>query len=109
MGQGDTVTAQIPAGGASIPGNSTVILYMGQDAPADQVPVPDLRGLGREQAKKRLNDQGLYMRAVGATGSSSTVKVVDQSVAAGEMVERGTVIPVRFADTGLNDTFIPLE
>lgn len=109
VGQGDTVTAQIPAGGASIPGNSTVILYMGQEAPADQVPVPDLRGLNREQVKKRLNDQGLYLRAVGTSGSSSAVKAVDQSVAAGELVDRGTVIPVRFADTSVSDTFIPLE
>ena len=109
VGQGDTVTAQIPAAGASIPGNSTVILYMGQEAPTEEVKVPDLRGLGLEQAKRRLNDHGLYLRATGATGASAAVKAVDQSVAAGETVEPGTVITVRFADTSVNDTFIPLE
>ena len=36
VGEGDTVTAQIPASGASVPGGSKVILYLGSAAPAQR-------------------------------------------------------------------------
>jgi len=109
VGTGTVVTDQIPAVGATIPGNSTVILYMGQQAPTQQVNVPNLKGLTYDQAKKRLNDLGLYMRASGVSYYSAVTKVVDQSYAAGEMVDRGTVIPVRFVDTSVSDGYSPLE
>ena len=109
VGSGDVVTGQIPAVGASIPGNSTVILYMGEEAPTDQVAVPDLRGLTYDQAKKKLNDLGLYMRASGVSYYSATTKAQDQSYVSGELVDRGTVVPVRFADTSVTDDYVPLE
>ena len=109
VGDGTVVTGQIPAVGASIPGNSTVILYMGEEAPADQVPVPNLKGLTYDQAKKRLNEQGLYLRASGVSYYSAATHALDQSVGAGELVDRGTVIPVRFVDTSVTDAYTPLE
>ena len=109
VGTGTVVTDQIPAVGATIPGNSTVILYMGQEAPTQQVNVPNLRGLTYDQAKKRLNDLGLYMRASGVSYYSAVTKAVDQSYGAGEVVDRGTVIPVRFVDTSVSDGYSPLE
>lgn len=109
VGDGTVVTDQIPAVGATIPGNSTVILYMGQQAPTQQVNVPNLRGLTYDQAKKRLNDLGLYMRASGVSYYSAVTKAVDQSIGAGETVDRGTVIPVRFVDTSVSDGYSPLE
>ncbi|MBQ3135690.1 MAG: PASTA domain-containing protein [Oscillospiraceae bacterium] len=109
VGNGPVVTDQIPAVGATIPGNSTVILYMGQQAPTQQINVPNLRGLTYDQAKKRLNDLGLYMRASGVSYYSAVTKAVDQSIGAGELVDRGTVIPVRFVDTSVSDGYSPLE
>lgn len=109
VGQGSVVTGQIPAVGASIPGNSTVILYMGEEAPVDQVSVPSLKGLTYDQAKKKLNDLGLYLRASGVSYYSAATKALDQSVGAGELVERGTVVPVRFVDTSVTDAYTPLE
>jgi len=109
VGDGTVVTGQIPAVGASVPGNSTVILYMGEEAPADQVPVPNLKGLTYDQAKKRLNEQGLYLRASGVSYYSAATHALDQSVGAGELVDRGTVIPVRFVDTSVTDAYTPLE
>lgn len=109
VGEGTVVTGQIPAVGATVPGNSTVILYMGQDAPTDQVTVPDLKGLTYDQAKKKLNDLGLYLRASGVSYYSAATKALDQSVGAGETVNRGTVIPVRFVDTSVTDAYTPLE
>ncbi|MBO5727197.1 MAG: PASTA domain-containing protein [Oscillospiraceae bacterium] len=109
VGKGDVVTGQIPAVGAVIPGNSTVILYMGEQAPTDQVAVPDLRGLTFDQAKERLNAKGLYMRASGVSYFSAVTKAQDQSGGPGELVDRGTVISVRFIDTSVNDSYTPLE
>ncbi len=109
VGEGTVVTGQIPAVGASIPGNSTVILYMGEDVPVDQVAVPDLKGLTYDQAKKKLNDLGLYLRASGVSYYSAATKALDQSVGAGELVDRGTVVPVRFVDTSVTDAYTPLE
>ena len=109
VGDGDVVTGQIPAVGASIPGNSTVILYMGQEAPVGQVTVPDLKGLTYDQAKKKLNDLGLYLRASGVSYYSASTHALDQSIGAGELVDRGTVVPVRFVDTSVTDAYTPLE
>ncbi len=109
VGDGATVTDQIPAVGATIPGNSTVVLYMGQQAPTDQVSVPSLRNLTYDQAKDRLNSLGLYMRASGVSYYNEVTRAVDQSIAAGEMVDRGTVIPVRFVDTSISDGDSNLE
>ena len=62
-----------------------------------------------DQAKKRLNEVGLYMRASGVSYYSAVTKAVDQSIGAGETVDRGTVIPVRFVDTSVSDGYSPLE
>ena len=109
VGSGTAVTGQIPAVGAVIPGNSTVILYMGEEPPTDQVVVPSLKGLTYDQAKKKLNDLGLYMRASGVSYYYAATKALDQSVGEGEVVDRGTVIPVRFVDTSVTDAYTPLE
>ena len=109
VGNGTVVTGQIPAVGASIPGNSTVILYMGEEAPTDQVTVPNLKGLTYDQAKKKLNEQGLYLRASGVSYYNAATHALDQGVGAGEMVDRGTVVPVRFVDTSVTDAYTPLE
>ncbi|MFQ7853989.1 MAG: PASTA domain-containing protein [Flavonifractor plautii] len=45
VGDGGTVTGQIPAAGASIPGGSQVVLYMGEAVPTDQVQVPSVIAL----------------------------------------------------------------
>ena len=99
VGDGDTVTGQIPANGASIPGGSEVVVYMGVDVPTDQVTVPNLDGLSMDQAKQRLSALGLYLKATGATEYGSNVVAYDQSIAAGTSVDRGTTIEVRFTDS----------
>ena len=99
VGDGGTVTGQIPAAGASIPGGSQVVLYMGEAVPTDQVQVPSVIGLTAEQARQKLADAGLYMRATGATEYGSHVVAYEQSTAAGTPVNRGTTIEVRFTDS----------
>ena len=99
VGDGGTVTGQIPAAGASIPGGSQVVLYMGEAVPTDQVQVPSVIGLTAEQARQKLADEGLYMRASGAAEYGSGVTAYEQSTAAGASVNRGTTIEVRFTDS----------
>ena len=99
VGDGGTVTGQIPAAGASIPGGSQVVLYMGEAVPTDQVQVPSVIGLTAEQARQKLADAGLYMRASGAAEYGSHVVAYEQSTAAGASVNRGTTIEVRFTDS----------
>lgn len=102
VGEGDVVTGQIPAQGAYIPGNSQVVLYLGEEVPEDQVEVPELNGKSLEEVQTLLAQRELFLRATGATDYFETGnKASSQSVAAGTMVDRGTVIEVRFADTNL--------
>ena len=98
VGEGDTVTGQIPASGASIPGGSQVVLYMGQDVPTDQVAVPNVVGLTLEQAQKKMEDAGLYLKATGASSYGSST-AYEQATPAGTLVDRGTAVEVRFTDS----------
>ena len=97
VGTGSIVTAQVPAAGVTIPGGSTVILYLGDAAPENQVEVPNVLGMSPARAKETLENQGLFMRAAGvADFTDSTVTASSQSVEAGTMVATGTVVDVRF-------------
>ena len=95
VGDGETVTAQIPAQGVAIPGGSKVILYMGADKPTDKVTVPDVTGRTREQAQQAMADAGLYLKSTGLTVGDD-VKAESQAIAGGAEVERGTVVEVHF-------------
>ena len=99
VGDGETVTDQIPIQGASIPGGSEMVLYMGEAKPTDQVEVPDLSGQSPETVRQTLSSLGLYMKATGVSDyyTSSTI-AAGQSIAAGTMVDRGTVVEVQFMD-----------
>ena len=97
IGTGSIVTAQVPAAGVSIPGGSTVILYLGDAKPEQEVEVPDVDGLNPNQAKERLESAGLFLRAAGVSDySDSTVTASSQSLEAGTTVKIGTVVDVRF-------------
>lgn len=99
VGNGDTVTAQIPAAGTTIPSGSKVILYLGETPPNDTITMPDLTGMTPDQVKAALNNLNLYMMATGTSGNytSSTV-AYKQSVKRGKKVARGTVVTVSFTN-----------
>ena len=97
MGSGDTVTSQIPSAGASVPGGSTVILYLGDAKPAETGTVPDVTGLSYEAAKTRLENAGFFMRAAGvSTYYTNSTTADSQSIAGGETAAIGTVVDVQF-------------
>ena len=97
IGTGDTVSRQVPASGVSIPGGSTVILYLGDAVPEESNTVPDVTGMTYENAKNALEKAGFFMRASGVStyyGNSTTAE--GQSVSGGEIAAIGTVINVNF-------------
>jgi len=104
VGDGAAVTDQIPAAGATIPGNSQVVLYLGEPKPEETVKVPDLSGMTAEAARNALNKLGLYLKATGASGYYTATTVADsQSVTAGAQVPLGSVVEVRFVDNHIYD------
>ena len=92
VGSGEKVTGQIPAAaGAKVTSSAEIILYMGENAPAGKVKVPDVTRMSPENANKVLTNAGLYLRPTGAiTSAASTVTASSQSIAAGTEVQRGT-------------------
>lgn len=106
VGDGESVTAQIPAAGASIPGGSAVAVYLGTEAPTDTVTVPNLVGMSPRAVETSLNNLGLYIRATGVTNYSGATSSIDQTIAAGTEVARGTVVEVRFADAAIGDSTV---
>ena len=104
-GEGDTVTDQLPAPGAEIPGNSEVILYLGgAEKPMDTVTVPDLRNCRVTDADEALRSIGLYLQTKGAAKTASgDVVITDQDVAPGSAVARGTVVTVELTDKTAQD------
>ena len=58
VGDGDTITDQTPAGGAIIPGKSTVILYASAAKPTDKCVVPHLLGKTPSEANTAATAAG---------------------------------------------------
>ena len=104
VGDGDTITNQTPAGGAIIPGKSTVILYASAAKPTDKCVVPHLLGKTPSEANTAATAAGLLIRFSGTTGSeSSSIRVLSQSIDEGTEVDAGTVITVQLGDTSVTD------
>ena len=104
VGDGDTITDQTPAGGAIIPGKSTVILYASAAKPTDKCVVPHLLGKTPSEANTAATAAGLLIRFSGTTGSeSNAIRVLSQSIDEGTEVDAGTVITVQLGDTSVTD------
>ena len=103
LGEGETVTDQIPAPGQTVPGNSQVLLYLGQPPEKEEVTVPDFMGMDRQQASLAAAEAGLYILVTGNTEISPTVTVTAQDISAGTRVAPGTTVQLRFADAAAAD------
>lgn len=103
IGTGDVIKYQVPARGAEIMKNEgKVFLYTGDATPESDIKVPDVTGKTVSAANKLLTNKGFNVIIDGATISSSSTEayVVSQSVAAGTLSSKGTVvkITVRYLD-----------
>ena len=94
IGEGDTVTDQLPRAGAVIASGSEVLLYAGQSPSPVEETMPDLRGLSYEAAIEKLRGLGLYVAAGNGVTDAQSELISGQSIAPGESVEHGTVIEV---------------
>ncbi len=102
-GSGEYVTAQLPAPGESVPGDSQVMVYLGEAAVENQVIVPDFSGMNRQQASDNAGALGLYVLVSGNPEISPGITVTAQSIPAGTQVPQGTTVTLEFTDTNAHD------
>ena len=102
-GTGETVVAQIPAAGQSLPGGSEVILYLEEKPETETVEVPSFLGLNRQQASDLAGSLGLYILVSGNTDVNMSVVVTEQSEPPQTTVPVGTTIRLTFTDTQARD------
>ena len=102
IGDGETVTGQIPEAGNTVPGGSQVLLYFGEPTPTEMVKVPDFNGMNRQQAADLAAQLGLYILVGGNTSLKTTVKAAIQDLAPGTEVSIGTTVKIEFIDTKAN-------
>ncbi len=102
VGDGDTVMYQVPASGSKITKDGgRVILYTGSESPEKTVKVPKLVGLTVSAANKKLVNLGLNIAISGPSGADATV--IDQSVAEGTYVTRGTLVTIEVRHMDIAD------
>ncbi len=94
-GNGDTVVAQMPEAGSTMPQSGTVILYTGDSKPSKNITVPNLVDYSVAGATNRIKQSGLNVRVVGNFNSGTDVLVISQSPAAGTVVAEGAVVTIR--------------
>lgn len=94
IGDGDTVTAQVPSAGSKISSDTgQLLLYTGDETPAYDIEVPDFLNMNAFNANNIGVSSGLNITFTGAV-NGSTATVISQSIAAGTMVPRGTVVEI---------------
>ncbi len=103
VGDGETVTGQIPAAGQTVPGGSQVLVYLGAKPEIVMVQVPDFTGMTRQAASDAAGKLGLYILVSGNQSVDKSVTVTGQSIAAGTQVTVGTTITLEFTDTKIRD------
>lgn len=103
-GEGSTVSSQMPRADVSVAVGGRVILYTGDAAAEQTVSVPDVLNQSPETALRILQQRGLNVKMDGIYNENTENCYVDrQSIAAGEMVEPGTVITITCRYQSLND------
>ena len=104
VGSGETVTDQTPAGGAVVPNNASIVLYLGAEKGDTKSAVPNVVGMTAAEANRALTNAGLIMRVTGTTSTSSgNVRAITQDREAGSELPPGSVITVRFGDSSVRD------
>jgi stage V sporulation protein D (sporulation-specific penicillin-binding protein) len=102
IGNGETVTSQIPAAGDPLPKNGRIVIYTGDAKAANTISVPDLIGKTPQQVNQVLSDAGLNVDFSGTAINDSTVKAYLQDHTPGSKVTPGTVITVKFRNEKIN-------
>ena len=93
----------IPAMGAEVPGNSEILVYLGEEVPKEPVTVPNFMGMTVAEARQAAKNAGIYIQAQGTDTAVGAIYVTYQSVAGGTSVQRGSTIHVEFTDNTVRD------
>ena len=103
IGDGDTVTAQVPEAGSQIAKDEgRLVLYTGSETPKNNIVVPDLTGMTAYNANKALINAGLNASFEGSL-NGSTATVISQTPTGGTSVSKGTVVQVTLRHLDLTD------
>ena len=103
IGDGQTVTEQLPAPGQKIPAGSEILLYLGEEPEVRTVTVPDFTGLHRQQAAEAAGKLGLYLQITGNETVSANITVISQNIPKDTQVPVGTTITLEFTDKTARD------
>lgn len=90
-----TVKRQIPPSGSSIPKGSTVVLYLDNSDPETGV-VPNVIGCSVDKANELITNAGFNIKISGGAAQNADAKAVEQSVAEGTTLNKGSVVEVTF-------------
>ena len=106
------IRRQYPEDGTVVEKNSARILaYTDKETPTETVKVPDVTGMSAVAANQVLINAGLNIRILGTKNylSGTGATVISQSIAAGEVVPKGTVVEVtfRYLDDKDFDEYLP--
>ena len=102
-GQEGSITAQLPAAGAAVPGGSEVLLYLGQQSEQRLVTVPDFTGMNRARAEETAGALGLYILQQGNPEPSPDVVATVQDIPKDTQVPAGTTLTLTFTDPSARD------
>ena len=103
VGSGKTVTDQVPAGGAIVPNNATVVLYLGEEKPDALCTVPNVVGLTAAQANQVMTNAGLILKMSGTISGSGNIHAISQNTVPGTQLEAGSIVEVHFGDSTVLD------
>ena len=105
------VYKQFPEKGTVVERNGAkIILYTDKNAEEPTIKVPDVTGLSAAAANQVLINAGLNIRINGTKNyTGSSVKVTAQSLLAGALVPRGSVVEITVLSLGGDDVGLDLN
>ena len=103
LGEGETITAQLPAAGEPVLPGSEVLVYLANADGERMVTVPDFTGMNRQQASQAAGKLGLFVNATGNQEESPQVTVCGQKEPAGTELPVGSAVTLQFADSTARD------
>ena len=99
IGDGDTVTDQLPPAGARIGAGTEIILYRGAEVSPELESMPALQNLSYEDARDLMAAYGLYLRSLSPVQPDGNQRIGSQSIPAGTLLRHGTVVTVSLLST----------
>ena len=103
VGQGETVTDQIPFPEHGTAQGSQVMVYLGESATEEEIVLPDFFGMTLAQAADTAAKLGVYIEPAGNPDLNGALRVTIQEPAAGVILEKGSSVKLTFTDTKAAD------